>query len=184
MVEINRKAFQIFQFLWPLIFFVFLSYQRGASWSSRRKPGLDWQQFIRWEKQLNAFQKLFTCAEFAPMMDRNYSICCYSTYHSEIFPGPAGLDTRGIPHLFVISPSLGYHFNGFHVQYRHLIIRQISFYLMCRHKLDVNLYSTELWTLFPLCAPVKRVQLLFLIIFDVLYKVGRLISMNVLFFIV
>ena len=72
MVEINRKAFQIFQFLWPMIFFVFLSHQRGASWSSRRKPGLDWQQFIRWEKQLNVFQKLFTCAEFAPMMDRNY----------------------------------------------------------------------------------------------------------------
>ena len=62
MVEINRKAFQIFQFLWPLIFFVFLSYQRGASWSSRRKPGLAWQQFIWWEKLLNAFQKLLTCA--------------------------------------------------------------------------------------------------------------------------
>ena len=31
---------------------------------------------------------------------------------------------------------------------------------------------------------VKMVQLLFLIVFDVLYKVGRLISMNVLFFIV
>ena len=31
---------------------------------------------------------------------------------------------------------------------------------------------------------VKRVQLLFLIIFDVLYKVGRLISINILFFIV
>ena len=62
MVEINRKAFQIFQFLWPLIFFVFLSHQRGASWSSRRKPGLAWQQFIWWEKQLNAFQKLLTCA--------------------------------------------------------------------------------------------------------------------------
>ena len=112
MVEINRKAFQIFQFLWSMIFFVFaileenpnknirewwkliekpfkyssfydqwhslffLSYRRGASWSSRRKPGLDWQHFIRWEKQLNAFQKLFTCAEFARMMDRNYSICC------------------------------------------------------------------------------------------------------------
>ena len=49
MVEINRKAFQIFQFLWPMTFFVFLSYQRGTGWSSRRKPGLDRQQFIRWE---------------------------------------------------------------------------------------------------------------------------------------
>ena len=62
MVEINRKAFQIFQFLWSMTFFVFLSHQRGASWSSRRKPGLAWQQFIWWEKQLNAFQKLLTCA--------------------------------------------------------------------------------------------------------------------------
>ena len=61
MVEINRKAFQIFKFLWPMIFFVFLSHQRGASWSSRRKPGLARQQFIRWQKQLNAFQKLLTC---------------------------------------------------------------------------------------------------------------------------
>ena len=63
---------------------------------------------------------------------------------------------RGTPHLFVISPPLGYHFNGFHVRYGHLIIRQISFYLMCCDKLDVNLYSTELWTLLPLCAPVNR----------------------------
>ena len=62
MVEINRKAFQIFQFLWSMIFFVFLSHQRGASWSSRRKPGLDWQQFIRCEKSLSTFQKLLTCA--------------------------------------------------------------------------------------------------------------------------
>ena len=43
------------------------------------------------------------------MMDRNYSIL---PYHSEIFPGPAGLNTRGTPHLFVISPPIGYHFNG------------------------------------------------------------------------
>ena len=30
------------------------------------------------------------------------------------------------------------------------------FYLMCCDKLDVNLYSTELWTLLPLCTPVNR----------------------------
>ena len=148
MVEINRKALQIFQFLWPMIFFVFLSHQRGASWSSRRKPGLAWQQFIWWEKQLNAFQKLLTCAIITEQSlpwwwTGNYSICCYSTYHCKIFPGPVGLNTRGTPHLFVvvISPPIRYHLNRcdkFNVWYVYLIIGQISFWWQTRRKFILN----------------------------------------------
>ena len=92
--------------------------------------------------------------ELTLMMDRNYSICCYSTYHCKIFPGPVGLNTRGTPHLFVvvISPPIRYHLNRcdkFNVLYVYLIIGQISFHLM-----DVNFYSTKLLTLLPLSAPV------------------------------
>ena len=137
MVEINRKAFQIIQFLWPMIFFFCFSHQRGTSWSSWKKPGLAWKQFIWWEKSNN--KRIY----FTPMMDRNYSICCYSTYHSKIFTGPVGLNSRGTPHLFVvvISPPIRYHLNRcdkFNVWYVYLIIGQISFWWQTRRRFILN----------------------------------------------
>ena len=81
--------------------------------------------------------------ELTLMMDRNYSICCYSTYHCKIFPGPVGLNTRGTPHLFVvvISPPIRYHLNRcdkFNVWYVYLIIGQISFWWQTRRKFILN----------------------------------------------
>ena len=128
MVEINRKAFQYSSFYDPYIF-----------------------QFLYFSEIVDLCNNNRT--EFTPMMDRNCSICCYSTYPSKIFPGPLGLNTRGTPHLVVvvISPPIRYHLNKcdkFNVLYVYLIIGQISFHLM-----DVNFYSTKLLTLLPLSAP-------------------------------
>ena len=133
--------------------FVFLSYQRGASWSRRRKPGLDWQQFIRWEKQLNTFQEIVNlcrvCTDDGQKLFNmllitlsfwNFSWSSRSKYsrHSSLvcnFPAHR-IPLQWVPCLIWVldhTPDI--------------------FYLMCCDKLDVNLYLTKLITLLPLCAP-------------------------------
>ena len=118
MVEINRKAFQIFQFLWSMIFFVFFESpkRRKLKQPKETRTCLTTVHLVR--KTVKCFSEIVDLCnnnrtELTLMMDRNYSICCYSTYHCKIFPGPVGLNTRGTPHLFVvvISPPIRYHLN-------------------------------------------------------------------------
>ena len=105
MVEINRKAFQIFQFLWPLIFFVFFESPKRRKLKQPKETRTCLTTVHLVIKTVKCFSEIVDLCnnnrtELTLMMDRNYSICCYSTYHCKIFHGRVGRNTRGTPHLF------------------------------------------------------------------------------------
>ena len=153
MVEINRKALQIFQFLWPMIFFVFFELRKRPK-LKKPKETRTWLTTAHWVRKAvkclseivhlcrvcaDNGQKLFNML-LINLSSWNFSWSSRSKYprHSSLvcnFPAHR-IPLQWVPFLIWVldhTPDI--------------------FYLMCCDKLDVNLYSTKLLTLLPLCAP-------------------------------